>query len=489
MSVSIDPTPASPPDRAIAHPSPVSPLRRWLGASGARTAPQDGLPETTTNSVLSDDAEKADVKLGAICAAVFFLGFGGWAALAPLNAAVHASGSVVVAESRRVVQTQDGGAIAAIRVREGGRVAAGDVLVEMRAGEARAEMQALQAQWIELTALRARILAEETGQPRVPAPPEWVLGLDEEARAGAAAVLDRQQTELEARRRFIQTQRAILGSRRTQLSAQIDGFEVQRQAYERQRVLLADELAAVRHLNERGLAALPRVRALERAMAQIDVDIAGLQGSRARTREAIGETTMQTLSVDDQERVRRSEDLRRTDQMLSEVTPKLEAARARFERSLIRAPANGVIVGLTGHTVGAIAPAGGRLMEIVPNDDELVIDAQLAPQYADDVAQGMKAEVRFPGLGGSTMPILEGTIDTVSADRFVDDRTGAGYFSVRVRVNEDSLRLLARNHARGMDALGPGLPAEVLITLRPRTALQYLLEPLDQTLWRSFRGS
>lgn len=438
---------------------------------------------------LTEDAPDRDLKIGVLCAFLFFGVFGGWAALAPLNSAVHAPGSVVVAESRRAVQTQDGGAIAAINVREGERVEAGAILVEMRAGEARAEHQALQAQWIELTALRARLLAEETGQREIIAPPEWISGLDADAQEAADAVLRRQQSELDARRRLLRTQQGIVGSRRQQLNVQIDGMDSQRAAYERQRALLADELASVRELYDQGFAPVSRVRALERAMAQIDVDIAGLQGSKARAREAIGETSMQNLSLEDQERVRRSEDLRRTDQLLADVRPRLEAARARFERSLIRAPANGRVVGLTGHTVGAVAPPGGRLMEIVPEDDELVIDAQVAPQHADDVRAEMAAEIRFPGLTGRALPILSGTVETISADRFVDERTGMGYFIVRVRVDAASLDALARNHPKGLDALGPGLPAEVLITQRARTALQYLLEPLDQTLWRSFRES
>jgi HlyD family secretion protein len=436
---------------------------------------------------LSDDEPGRDVRIGAMGAFVFFGLFLGWAALAPLDAAVHAPGTVVVADSRRMVQTQDGGTIDRIHVREGDHVLAGDVLVEMRATEARAERDGLRAQWVELTALRARLLAEETGQRQVPMPPEWHTGLSEAERVDAQPVLQRQQAEMDARRRFLSTQQGILGSRRGQLNAQIGGFGSQRQAYIRQRELLQDELAAVQHLYDRGLAPLSRVRSLERAMAQIEVDLAGLRSSEARAREAIGEATLQGLSLEDQERVRRSEDLRRTDQLLADVAPGLEAARARYERALIRASASGTVVGLIGLTEGAVAPAGGRLMEIVPADDELVIDAQVAPQHADDVAAGMAAEIRFPGLTGRAMPILSGTVETVSADRLLDERSGIPYFTVRVRVDEASLAALNSNHPRGLEALGPGLPAEVLITLRPRTALQYLLEPLDQTLWRSFR--
>jgi HlyD family secretion protein len=439
--------------------------------------------------LLVEDAPRDDLRLGLLTAVLFFGVFGGWAALAPLNAAVHAPGAVVVADSRRVVQTQDGGTIDAIHVRDGDRVEAGTILIEMRAGEARAELEALEAQWIELTALLARLLAEETGRGTIIPPPEWTTDLDAEAQAQATRVLARQQSELEARRNYLASQQGILGSRRNQLDAQIGGLGAQRAAYERQRMLLSEELAAVRSLYERGLAPVSRVRGLERAMAQIDVDLAGLDGSEARAREAIGETAMQGMSIEDQERVRRSEDLRRTDQMLADVAPRLEAARARFERAVLRAPTTGVVVGLTGHTVGAVAPPGGRILEIVPEDDELVIDAQVAPQHADDVSDGMAAEIRFPGLTGRALPILSGVVETISADRLIDERTGAPYFIARVRVDPESLAALTQTHPRGLDGLGPGLPAEVLITLRPRTALQYLVEPLDQTLWRSFRES
>lgn len=165
--------------------------------------------------------------------------------------------------------------------------------------------------------------------------------------------------------------------------------------------------------------------------------------------------------------------------------PRLSAAREQIERSKIRAPASGRVVGLKVFTVGGVISPGDTLMEIVPQDKRLLIEAKASPTDADDLQVGMHTQIRFPALQERNMPILQGRIANVSADSFEDERTGARYFRVEVEVPPEQLSVIREFRADG--GLRPGLPAEVLVPLRKRSALSYLIEPLTQSLWRAGR--
>jgi HlyD family secretion protein len=224
----------------------------------------------------------------------------------------------------------------------------------------------------------------------------------------------------------------------------------------------------MRTLAEEELVPLTRVRALERALAE-------LQGRRAELTSLIASAQQERYG-----------DLREVDARIAELAPQLAGARERLELTRIRAPADGVVVGLTVHTVGGVVGAGERLMDIVPDGQDLIVEAQVRPDAADDVSPGQRTEVRITAFGGRNMPIVFGEVTRISADRFTDERTGAAYFLMQVEVPEEELARLTE--AAGDERrLRPGLSAQVVVPTRKRTALQYLLEPLNQTLWRSLR--
>ena len=191
------------------------------------------------------------------------------------------------------------------------------------------------------------------------------------------------------------------------------------------------------------------------------------------------------MSLDREMMEQVADDLRAVQVRLSEITPRLHAAREQIERSKIRAPAGGRVVGLKVFTVGGVISPGETLMEIVPQDRRLLIEAKASPSDADDLAVGMATQIRFPALQERNIPILEGRLANVSADSFEDERSGARFFRIEVEVPREQLALISEFRARG--GLKPGLPAEVLIPLRKRSALSYLTEPLTQTLWRAGR--
>ena len=425
---------------------------------------------------------RREIRLGTTIAVLFFVLFLGWAAFMPLDAGVHAVGQIAVSGNRQSVQHRDGGVITAIHVREGQHVRAGDVLIELSAPELKASERALTSDYLTLLAQRARLLAERSGR-RDFAPPAEFASLSPADREIADQVMQLQRSEMRARSGAVSAQQSVLGQRAQQLVQQQSGYVKQRQALIEQQRLIAEELAGLKSIAEKGFASMNRVRQLERAQADLKGQEAQMVAQYAGAGEGIGETKMQSLSVSRDRLEQVENDLKDTQSKLSEVLPKLVATREQLEHSQVRAPATGQVVGLQVFTVGGVVAAGQKLMDIVPDGRELVIQAQLNASDADDAYQGQKAQVRFASVHNRSLPLFTGTVRTVSADSFTDEKTGRSYFRVEIVVPETELNRV--RSVLGNGELRPGLPVEAVLKVRSRTALQYLLEPLTGALWRS----
>ena len=423
-----------------------------------------------------------EIRRGIIIAVLFFVLFLGWAAFMPLDAGVHAAGTIAVAGNRQSVQHRDGGVITAIHVREGQHVQAGQVLIELSAPELRASERALTSDYLTLIAQRARLLAERSGQ-RDFAPPAEFASLSPEDRPIAEQVMQLQRSEMHARSGSVSAQQSVLGQRAGQLVQQQSGYTQQRAQIIEQQRLIGEELEGLRKIAEKGFASMNRVRELERAQAQLRGQQAAMEAEYARAGEGIGETKMQSLTVSRNRLEQIESDLKDTQSKISEVLPKLVATREQLQHSLVRAPATGQVVGLTVFTVGGVVEPGQKLMDIVPDGRELVIQAQLKPTDADDAYPGQEAQVRFLAVHNRSLPLFTGTVRTVSADSFTDEKSGHSYFRAEIVVPESELNKVRSVLGRG--ELRPGLPVEAVLKVRKRTALQYLLEPLTGALWRS----
>lgn len=440
--------------------------------------------DTRAPSRPQTDAPRQEILWGGVIAGVFFILFLGWAAFAPLDAGAYAPGQIVVSGSRQAVQHREGGLVSALHVAEGDTVRAGEVLLEISAGDLRAVERGLSGQVISLLALRARLVAERDGRTLTP-PPEFAELVPEDEPLAADA-MRLQQQQFAARRSSRATQAGVLNQRAAQLSRQIDGLNRQIESNREQSRLIAEELAGMRRLADQGYAPMTRVRALERAAADLEGEEGALTAQVARANEAIGETRLQILSIDRDAMAEIAEQLRQAEVTLNELQPRLGAAREQLARALVRAPASGQVVGLTVFTVGGVVQPGQTLMEIVPAEASLIIEAEVAPADADDLRVGQRTEVRFTAFRERRLPILRGELTGISADSFQDERTGRAFFRITVAVPPEELARIEA--ARGGDAgLRPGLPVEVVVPQRKRTALQYFLEPLTQNLWRSFR--
>jgi HlyD family secretion protein len=444
-----------------------------------------GPPPVAVEEVLDDNPWR-EGRLGMFIIALFFGVFGLWAAFAPLDAGVVANGEVKVSGNRQVVQHREGGVISRLAVREGDHVDANQILIELSAVELAAQERALAGQAIELEVSRERLLAEAARRSSFDRPETW-SALPPEYQELAEAVYARQQDELGARQSAVSAQTGVQGQRQSQLAARIAGYQEQISSIDQQIVLVNEELRGLRSLAEEGFAAETRVRAAERTAAELTGRRAELQGLIEQSREGIGEARMQSLSIREDRSQLVAQELRQTETQLAEILPRLQAVRSQLERSRVRAPAAGVVVGLAFFNEGAVVGPGEKILEIVPDEQDMIMQVNIRPMDADNVEVGQTTNVRLAAFEGRQMPYAEGVITRISADRFEDERSGLHYFVAEVRVSQEELaRLATSNEGRDLQ-LSPGLPVEVMIPLRKRTALQYLLEPLQQTVWRSFR--
>jgi HlyD family secretion protein len=429
------------------------------------------------------DNPRRELMIGGAIIVLFFVIFLGWAALAPLDAGAYAQGQIAVSGNRQAVQHREGGVVSALLVAEGDTVRRGQVLLQLSSGELKATERGVASQVYALIAQRARLIAERDRLRAIPTPVEFA-NLPPEDAALARESLRIQQLQFGARRTGRSTETGVLGQRVAQLNEQIAGYEGQIAANIEQQRLIQEELTGMRTLAEKGYAPLTRVRALERTAAQLDGELGSLRAQIARSREAVGETRLQMSGVSTKMNEDVADQLRQIDVQLNELRPRMVELRAQIARNEVRAPASGEVVGLTIFTQGGVIQPGQTLMEIVPRDASQVIIAQIAPNDVDNLRVGLDTEVKFPGLRERNPPIIHGRVTRISADSFTVEETGASYFRAEIVVPASELAKMGR----GAETLRPGAPVEVVVLLRKRTALTYLLEPLTNNLWRSGSG-
>lgn len=443
-------------------------------------APPVAVPEAPSGPTLVADTPRLELFIGGAIIFVFFVLFLGWAAFAPLDAGAYAQGQIAVSGNRQAVQHREGGVVSALHVREGDTVQRGQILLQLSSGELRATERGVASQVFALLAQRARLVAERDRLGSIPRPVEFA-NLPPEDAVLAQESLRIQQLQFGARRTGRSTETGVLGQRIAQLNEQIAGYERQIESNEEQQRLIQEELTGMRSLAEKGYAPQTRVRALERTAAQLDGELGSLRAQIARSREAVGETRLQMSGVNTKMGEDVADQLRQIDVQLNELRPRMIELRAQIARNEVRAPASGQVVGLTIFTQGGVVQAGQTLMEIVPNDASQVIVAQISPNDVDNLRVGQETEVKFPGLRERNPPIIHGRVNRISADSFTVEQTGATYFRAEIVVPAAELTKLGRS----AETLRPGAPVEVVILLRKRTALAYLLEPLTNNLWRS----
>ena len=441
---------------------------------------------TETNKEPVDNASPRRVPLnprpalliGAVAILIAFGGFGTWAAVAPLASAVIAPGFVKVDSNRKKVQHLEGGTVKDLQVRDGDRVEQGQVLVRLDETRAKASMAILQSRYDNARAIKARLLAERDEADAIAWPEDLRQRRDVPE---TDAMLSGQERLFLARRRSLTGETEILHKRVAQLGDDIEGIKAQQIAKERQVTLIREEAQSVKSLLDKGHTDRPRYLALQREEARLEGERGEHISAIARANNEMGETQLRVLQLerDFQERV--ETDLRAVAEELVDLQERLIAAEHTLNHIEIRAPVTGTVVGLSVHTLGGVIAPGGTVLEIVPLDDQLIVEAQVQPNDIDDLAIGQSADVNFTGFKQRSAPVLVGEVVYRSADRLMNERTGEPFYLVHVAVPDEQLDRL------GDRRLQPGMPADVMIKTGERTALQYLFQPLLENLDHAWR--
>jgi HlyD family secretion protein len=403
---------------------------------------------------------------------------GAWMATVPIAAAVIASGTVVVDSSVKKVQHPTGGVVGEIRVRDGDRVQAGDLLVRLDETVARANLEVVTKQLDEIAGRTARLKAERSGSPALAFPAELVARRDQ---PDIAEVLTGEQAFFQSRRDAREGQKAQLNEQIDQLRIEIEGLDAQQAAAQTELSVVRKELEGVRDLFKKNLVPIDRLTSLERDSARVEGESGHLISAAAQARGKIAETKLQVTQIDQDLRTEANRDLRETEAKQAELVERRIAAEDQLRRIDIRSPETGIVHQLSVHTVGGVINAGEQIMLIVPERDALVVEAKIAPQDIDKVEVGEKAAIRFSSFNVRTTPEVNGEVSVVAADLTKESQTQQAFYAVRVKFSAGELE-----RAGGL-RLVPGMPAEVHIATAERTALSYLLKPFADQLAKAFK--
>jgi HlyD family type I secretion membrane fusion protein len=399
----------------------------------------------------------------------------GWAAFAEIEGAVLGDGTVVSRSDSKRVQHRYGGTIAQIRVANGDRVKAGDVLMRLDGTDVRAELAILRTKMAELLVRRHRVLLErdDSAWRRIsPALQKELDGIE-----GHGHLVQLQRKLFSSRRALRQSRISQLNERIAQFGNEIQGLEALLTSRTGELDILRKELKGLQNLRVRGLVQMPRLNALQRARVEKEGQIAETVADVARVRGKISETKLQIIELTDSYQSGVLEELEKTDADLSETTEKLRAAKARFDGLDITASIDGYVHELQVSTIGGVVAPGEVLATLTPIGDELVVDGRIKTSDRDQVAIGMPVRVRFSAFNQRTTPEAAGRISIIGSDRSKDKTDGVPYYKVRVRLDQPSDNI----------EIMPGMPAELVITSGARTVGSFLIKPLADQLSRAFR--
>ncbi len=426
------------------------------------------------------DVVKKPVSFGMMFFIILFVFVGGWAAFAPLNSAAVASGKVVLDANKKLVQHLEGGIIETLHVRDGDTVEAGDLLVTIDKTKARANWEILSGQLIVTEALEDRLLSQRDGKEHI----EFRSSLLDAASSnpGVKKNLDVQTRLFVSRNDVLAGQIAVLKQRIKQFKDEIAGLNAQRDATDKQLALINEEIESVQILVKEGLAQRPRLLSLQREGARLLGSHGEFTALIARAGQSITENELSILNLQNERANEIVSELRQVQTEMGDLRERVRAAIDVLDRTEVVAPRSGIITNMHFHTKGGVVQPGQELLSIIPQDDELLLEAMVKITDIDLVHAGLEANVRLSAYKARTAPMLVGEVISVSPDSLVDERTGAPYYRARVRIFDDSLAKL------GSDTpLYPGMPAEVLIVTGSKTPLGYLLDPLIAFINKSWR--
>jgi HlyD family secretion protein/epimerase transport system membrane fusion protein len=436
------------------------------------------IPAPVTETALRQSVRKPAM-WGAILILVFMGGAGAWGGLVRLPAGAVASGVVSPDGNRKTIQHLEGGIIAALQVRDGDVVIMGQPLITLESIQASTAFEALLGQYRTLLITQARLQAELYDSGEIAIPDEVVQHAND---PGLREIINGQKSIFRTRKHSHATNQKVLAQRIDQSNEQIGALNAQLESASRQLDLIQEELAGKEELRSKGIISKPELLRLQRVQAEIRGRQGEYLGTIARVKQQIGETQTQLISLDAQRADQVSAQIDQVRLDLSVARERLSSSRDILRRTIVTAPVSGTIVNMRFKTEGGVVQKGESILEIVPVEDKLLIDARVSPNDIDVVHKGLSALIHLSTFSNRGLPRISGTVQSVSADRIQESANTQPYYLARVEVDRDALKLLQPS----MEII-PGMPAEVLIVTAHRTMLEYMIEPFKQAFQRSFR--
>jgi len=454
-------------------------------STGQALAHSDSQRVQLRRYTLSDDTAalrdviRKPVQIAATLSVVFLGGFCVWGSVAPIAGGSVAPGIISPDGSKKTVQHLEGGIIGKLLVRDGDVVRAGQPLLVLENIQPKATHDMLAAQYRTLLATRLRLEVEQANSEQFEIPPELQ---GEVADAKMALAIQAQRDLFRARYETHVARKRVLRQRIDQLEEQIRGFEAQAASASRQLQLITEELDAKEQLQRKQIITKPEILRLQRMQAEIEGRRGEYLATIARAKQQIGETRLEILTLDAERADQIASQLVQVRTELASVRERLSASEDILKRTVVTAPVSGTVVDLRFKTEGGIVRQGEEILDIVPSEDALLIDARVSPTDIDVVHAGLSAQIHLSAFSSRGLPRIQGLVRSVSADRLVDSQTHQAYYLARVEVDREELRRIDPH----LDLIA-GMPAEVLIVTRERTLFQYLFEPFFDTFRRSFR--
>ena len=435
-----------------------------------KDAPTEVISHDVAPLTVNTDS-RSYTRIGWLILLVGVIGFLIWASFAPLDKGVPMSGTVAKESNRKTVQHQTGGTIQEILVRDGDVVKEGQVLVRMNSITAKAGYDITEGQFLTARATEARLMAEQAGQKAIRFPEELTK---QSSNPRVTEMMMLQTQLLSSRQTSLQNELAGVDENIAGLKVQIQGLQESRDSKKAQVGFLKEQLDGMRDLAKEGYIARNRLLDLERTYAQLQGEISEDIGNIGRAQRQVMEMTLRKSQrmQEYQKEVRTS---------LAETQKEAEAQGARmsaqqFELSNVdvKAPVSGTVVGLAVFTNGGVVQPGFKMMDIVPTDDLLIVEGQLPVNLVDKIYDGLPTELIFSAFNTNRTPHIPGIVETVSADRSVDERSGVPYYHVRVKVSPEGAKMIAQHKM----AIRPGMPVDMFVKTGERTMMSYLLKPL-----------
>jgi HlyD family type I secretion membrane fusion protein len=409
----------------------------------------------------------------------FFSVFSLWLLVAPIEGAVRAPGVVGVATHRKTVQHLEGGIVEAILVREGDQVASGQPLVRLSRVQPAAQLTQLEGQYLETKAVVARLRAEREGDSEIEFPEELNSRSGEPA---VQAIMHGQRNILESRRTLANDQRSVLEQKIAQAAEEIKGLEGQIRAGNTRKDLLREELAAVQILFDQQLTPRTRLLALKQGLAELEGNLSAYHAEIARIQQSVAEMRLQISKLRAADVAQVTEQLRGESAKVFELSQSIVKARDILRRTEINSPIDGVVMNIQVHTLSGVVSAGQPILDVVPIQEDLVVEAYVDPKDIDEVHAGMSADIKLTSMNRRERIPIAGVVSTVSADRLTDPRTGKAYYRALIGLSPD----VAETEKALLVA---GMGADVFIRTGARTPLEYLLAPITHYLQQGMRES